>query len=157
MYDLGQTHKIENACLSKARVAALRTADGKDFAFMLDHSDNHLRMGFVTDIIHRRIDTGVKAVAQKTDAIRLPKECPQCSFLKPPKVTECPSCGFKTKPVADIVVADGELVPLSPQEGQERPVRGTGYLRRSAMVGQLQGLQPWLGQPQVQGNVRQMA
>lgn len=91
----------------------LRTATGKDYCLILDHSDNHLRLGFVTDILHETLSDGSKSIAAKTDPIRLPKECPQCHFLKPPKTLECPSCGFKTKPVVDVVVEKGELIPLS--------------------------------------------
>lgn len=97
----------------------LRIAVGKDDLLLLDHSDNHLRLGFVTDILHEALDDGSKKTSAKTDSIRLPKECPQCHFLKPPKTLECPSCGFKTKPVSDVVVEKGELVPLvKPKKGQ---------------------------------------
>jgi DNA repair protein RadD len=76
---------------------ALRTAEGKDHALILDHSDNHLRLGFVTDIHH---------------ATPLPKECPKCAFLKPPKTPLCPQCGFKPEPRSGIECEDGELIEL---------------------------------------------
>jgi DNA repair protein RadD len=91
----------------------LRTAPGKDYLVILDHSSNHSdRFGYVTDVHHDELDNGTKRVSLNTDPIRLPKECPQCHYLKPPKTLECPSCGFKTKPVVDVVVEKGELVPL---------------------------------------------
>jgi superfamily II DNA or RNA helicase len=92
----------------------LRTADGKPDLIILDHSDNTLRLGFVTDILFEELDDGTKKVSAKTDNIRLPKECPQCHFLKPPKTLECPSCGFKTQPVLDVVVEKGDLFELKP-------------------------------------------
>src|SRR5436309_160755 len=49
----------------------------------------------------------------KSDRIRLPKECPQCAFLKPPPMRECPACGFKAEATSDIEVADGELIEVS--------------------------------------------
>lgn len=111
------------ACPTKSEIKfvqgsgrGLRTANGKDYCLFLDHSDNHLRLGFVTDILHENLNDGTKPVSAKTDNIRLPKECPQCHYLKPPKTLECPSCGFKTKPVSDVVVEKGELVPLSRQK-----------------------------------------
>jgi DNA repair protein RadD len=110
----------------------LRTVDSKDYCLILDHSDNHLRLGFVTDIIHEELNDGTKSVAAKTDTVRLPKECPQCSFLKPPKTLKCPSCGFETKPVVDVVVEKGELVPLSRKKGKtdlfEEPETYAGLL-----------------------------
>src|SRR5439155_12036812 len=36
----------------------LRTADGKTEALILDHSDNHVRLGFVTDIHYDELDQG---------------------------------------------------------------------------------------------------
>jgi DNA repair protein RadD len=43
----------------------LRTADGKDDCLILDHTDTHLRLGFVTDIIHHTLDGGEhKSVGQ---------------------------------------------------------------------------------------------
>lgn len=94
----------------------LRTAEDKQDCLILDHSSNHSRLGFVTDIIHEELDDGTKRASAKANNIRLPKECPQCHFLKPPKTLECPSCGFKTKPVTDVVVEKGELIPLKPKK-----------------------------------------
>jgi DNA repair protein RadD len=36
----------------------LRTAPGKDHCIILDHSDTHLRLGFVSDIHHEQLDDG---------------------------------------------------------------------------------------------------
>jgi superfamily II DNA or RNA helicase len=93
----------------------LRTAPDKDCCIFLDHASNHTdRFGFVTDVHHDELDMGTKKASAKTDPIRLPKECPQCHFLKPPKTLECPSCGFKTQPVLDVVVEKGDLFELKP-------------------------------------------
>jgi DNA repair protein RadD len=92
----------------------LRTADGKDDCLILDHSDNHTRLGFVTDIHHDELDDGKpRAKAEPKDASALPKKCPKCTFLKPPKLLVCPSCGFKPEPKCSIVNRDGELIELS--------------------------------------------
>lgn len=91
---------------------ALRTAEGKSKARILDHSDTHLRLGLVTDINQTVLDDGkprTNSGAQERDE-PLPKECPQCSFLKPAKVRECPHCGFETAKQTDIESEDGELV-----------------------------------------------
>lgn len=91
----------------------LRTAPGKDDCLILDHSDNHSRLGFVTDIIHNELDDGETRKKAKPKAAEvLPKKCPQCSFLKAPKVSTCPVCEFTPKPVCQVVNADGELVEL---------------------------------------------
>jgi superfamily II DNA or RNA helicase len=90
----------------------LRPAEGKDHCLILDHSDNHLRLGFVTDIAHDQLDNGRERASRKNDKIALPKECPQCTFLRPPRVATCPSCGFKAKPVSNIECEDGELREL---------------------------------------------
>jgi superfamily II DNA or RNA helicase len=93
----------------------LRTAEGKDDCLILDHSDNHTRLGFVTDIHHDHLDDGrprPKAEAKAKEA--LPHKCPRCAFLKPPSVLTCPVCAFTPKPRCDVVHEDGELVELAP-------------------------------------------
>ncbi len=51
----------------------LRTAPGKADCLILDHSDTHLRLGFVTDIHHDRLDDGRER--QKRDARERPDPC----------------------------------------------------------------------------------
>ncbi len=94
----------------------LRTADGKDDCLILDHSDTHLRLGFVTDINHAKLDDGTKRVStsDRRGKQALPKECTSCSFLKPPKVHTCPVCGFEPTRQSAIVCEDGDLLELTP-------------------------------------------
>jgi DNA repair protein RadD len=94
----------------------LRKATGKDDCLILDHSDNHLRLGFVTDISHAELDRGERKKAAERKA-PLPKECPKCAFLKPPKTAKCPCCGFKPEARSAVDEMAGEL---------EEMVRGTG-------------------------------
>lgn len=90
----------------------LRTAPGKNSLTILDHSDNHLRLGFVTDIHRDKLDDGRAAVKQERQ-IPLPRECPQCHYLRPPRTNECPNCGFKHEPKTVLPeVKKGELVEL---------------------------------------------
>jgi len=92
----------------------LRTAEGKADCLILEHSDNHTRLGFVTDIHYDRLDDGKqrkKAYAKAKET--LPKNCPQCTFLKPPKTLTCPVCRFTPAPKCDVGMEDGELVEMS--------------------------------------------
>lgn len=93
----------------------LRTADGKTDCLILDHSDNHLRLGFVTDVdhAHQGLHNGKTPNNEKSDQIRLPKECPKCAYLKPPKMAKCPNCGFTAEARSKIEEGDGELRELS--------------------------------------------
>jgi len=91
----------------------LRTAVGKDYCLILDHSDTTLRLGFVTDIHHPQLDLGANSRPLLKDKEILPKECPKCAFLKPPKARECPSCGFVAEPKTDLHNAEGELHELT--------------------------------------------
>lgn len=93
----------------------LRTANGKDHLLVLDHSDNHLRLGFVTDIDvqHTELCKGSEPTENKTDRIRLPKECPACSFLKPPGTARCPACGHVAVHHNKIEPTAGELKELA--------------------------------------------
>lgn len=98
----------------------LRIADGKDDVVIIDHSDTHLRLGFVTDVDEKYtvLNDGKKQEAgeakKKDDP--LPKECPKCHYLKPAKVFICPKCGFKPEKQSDIQHADGELKELKRQK-----------------------------------------
>jgi len=91
----------------------LRTADGKDDCLILDHADNTLRMGFVTDIHHDTLKGGIREERNARERDEpLPKECTACGFVKPAKVAECPSCGFKPERQSDVEFADGELAEV---------------------------------------------
>jgi superfamily II DNA or RNA helicase len=91
----------------------LRTADGKADCMVLDHSDTTLRLGFVTDIGTNSLHDGTanRQAAEKTAP--LPKECPQCAFLKPRKLRKCPSCGFEAVAKSEVESQDGELLELT--------------------------------------------
>ena len=73
----------------------LRTAPGKDFCLILDHSDTHLRLGFVTDVDERNheLDDG-KPKKTKPKPPAEPKECPSCHVLRPIGTRTCGCCGF---------------------------------------------------------------
>jgi superfamily II DNA or RNA helicase len=93
---------------------ALRTATGKREALILDHADNHARLGFVTDIHHDRLLAGKERnKTRKEKGEPLPKECPSCNTLKAPKVRECPVCGFEPSAQSDIETEDGELAEIT--------------------------------------------
>lgn len=87
------------------------TANGRlvHNCLILDHSDNHARLGFVTDIHHDKLDDGKRNEQVRKPKVLLPQECPKCSYLRAPKVRVCPSCGFKPEPVSSVDVGDGEL------------------------------------------------
>jgi superfamily II DNA or RNA helicase len=90
----------------------LRPAEGKDHCLILDHSDTTVRLGFVTDIHHDKLDDGLAKKAKPVEKEKLPKECPKCAFLRPPKVRVCPSCGFVPEAVSSVESVGGELHEL---------------------------------------------
>lgn len=93
----------------------LRTAPGKADCIILDHADNHARLGFVTDIHHPELLAGKdkRVVTRKEKGEPMPKDCPSCGVLKAPKVRECPSCGFTPSRQSEIEPEDGELVEVT--------------------------------------------
>lgn len=104
----------------------LRTAPGKAEALILDHADNHARMGFVTDIHHDRLLTGKdKPHPTKQDKGEVtPKPCPSCGTLK--KGGICPSCGFTPQRKSEVEVEAGELVEFKakpPKHNREEKQR----------------------------------
>lgn len=92
----------------------LRTAPGKDHCLILDHADNHARLGFVTDIEHEVLLTGSdQSLSSRSERGEpMPKECSSCGTLKPPKTHTCPSCGFKPERQSEVEIEDGELVEI---------------------------------------------
>jgi DNA repair protein RadD len=115
----------------------LRTADSKTDCLILDHSDNHIRLGFVTDIHHEVLDDGKprpKAEAKATE--KLPKPCPKCTFIKPPKTLVCPACGFVPEPKCEVVNQDGELVELD----SRRSAKPTTQEERIIFYGELRNI-----------------
>lgn len=101
---------------------ALRTAEGKEDALILDHSDTTLKLGFVTDIHHEDLDMGKRKVsgnASRERGPKMPKECSSCSYLKPAGVHVCPNCGFAPERQSEIETVVGNLVQL---KGKAKPV-----------------------------------
>ena len=88
----------------------LRTCDGRDDCLIFDHSDTIARLG-LPDEIH--YDSFPWEPAEEAEAAKrkeaLPKACPQCAYLKPPRTLKCPCCGFETAPASKIQCAEGEL------------------------------------------------
>ncbi|EMH91076.1 DEAD/DEAH box helicase [Klebsiella pneumoniae] len=79
----------------------LRTAPGKDACLIFDHSGTVHRLGFPDSIEYDELPSkndgmkGAAARAAKEREDKLPKECPECHFMKPAGVYICPKCGFK--------------------------------------------------------------
>jgi DNA-directed RNA polymerase subunit RPC12/RpoP len=115
----------------------LRTAEGKEDLLVLDHSDNHLRLGFVTDIHRDSLNTGREAVSAEKQ-VPLPKECPNCSYLRPPRVSVCPNCGFKPE-VKPVQHAEGNLVELMPKASKRVKPGGVQFGDRLIPKGEFFG------------------
>jgi hypothetical protein len=100
----------------------LRIHPGKKDLIVIDHSDTTLRLGFVSDIHHDELDDGKPRLTSER-VIALPKECPQCHFLKPPKTAKCPNCGFIAQHHAEpIRPAAGTLLELNGDTFKVAPV-----------------------------------
>lgn len=102
---------------------ALRTAPGKGRAIILDHADNHARLGFVTDIHYDRLLTGQekREPKQHERPERLPRECPSCGTLKP--AGPCPACGFEPTRQSDIEFEEGVLEEITPEKKPKEPTK----------------------------------
>lgn len=96
----------------------LRIHPGVADCLILDHSGNTQRLGFATDPLPTTLDDGKKQQSKKPERSEpLPKPCPACKFIKPPKTHACPKCGFAPEKRDDVQVGEGELVLL---DGKKR-------------------------------------
>ena len=97
---------------------AIRIANGKSHALILDHAGNMVNLGFPEDMEIDELCTGEKAESgkQKTKEIvkkeKKPKECSKCQHLKKAGEHECSKCGFTPKFIENVEVADGELTSI---------------------------------------------
>ena len=113
----------------------LRLGEGKDHCVILDHSDTTLRLGFVTDIHHSKLNDGTPAGGED-DRVAVPpkpKECPNCHYVRAPRVQSCPSCGHVTETISRVEFQDGELVDISGQ----RKANKEDWAEKIAFVRQL--------------------
>lgn len=94
---------------------ALRTAEGKADAIILDHSDTHLRLGMVTDIDRDELDDGRPLPKGARDDEReepLPWECLGCAAVVPARITKCCECGYERKRPVSVSYMAGDLTEL---------------------------------------------
>ena len=113
----------------------IRTAPGKADCIILDHSDTHAQLGFVTEIHHDALDAGKrKKVGERKAPDRMPKECPQCHFLRPRHVLACPDCGFKPEVKSKIEHHDGHLKELGMAEATKFQVERAERQRWFSML-----------------------
>jgi DNA repair protein RadD len=90
---------------------ALRTAPGKDYALILDHTSTTERLGLVTDIHHEHLSKGkLDSSSPARRSPPLPKPCPQCTCLMAVGQKVCTECGFERKIVSNVTERDGQLV-----------------------------------------------
>lgn len=98
---------------------ALRPAEDKDHALILDHSDTHLRLGLVTDLGRDALDDGKPGAGESKPRYEksvLPKECQSCGCLVPVGTKACPSCGAVMKRASSVEQLEGELVELGSRQ-----------------------------------------
>ena len=135
----------------------LRTAPGKEITTILDHSDNHLRLGMVTDIYHDKLrtskgDADRKEKREEERATPKPFECPKCTRLVPYKALEC-ECGWVSRRPNKVQVCDGELRELGatgPRMKREPAIERLKREGEQAIYSQLLGMQGtkkdgWIG------------
>lgn len=96
----------------------LRVVDGKPDCLILDHSDTHARLGFVTDVEaqHDALDDGsarkVKGASEREKKAPLPRTCPACTALLPIHSRVCAECGTELPTLTGVKHIDGELAEI---------------------------------------------
>ena len=139
---------------------ALRTAEGKTDALILDHTGSTQRLGFVTDIHHDHLDDGKErrsGSAERAKAEALPKPCSACRYLKPAGIHVCPSCGFAPQRQSKIEAQRRRVGPAEIEAKEARSQRSAEVLFRAALVLRGPRLFEGLGRQPVQKQVRRLA
>src|SRR5208337_1420337 len=123
----------------------LRTAPGKDFLLVLDHSDSTLNLGLVTDINHDKLRAGKLPGERQEPESSPPKphECPACHFVIPPFLAECPNCGHSSPVISRAIEVEGELVEFEKaaaiQRAKKKENREWSPEEKAIFYGQLKG------------------
>lgn len=86
-----------------------RTAKGKEYCLVFDHSGTVHRLGFPDEIEYDSLQIksdGMEEAEQIKQQIekleKLPKECPKCKRMKPAGERECVKCGFTPRAGEDV-------------------------------------------------------
>lgn len=126
----------------------LRVNDGIADCIILDHADNTLRLGFVTDIHHPKLCTAKKGErSQQERPEALPKECPSCALLKAPKMHECPRCGFAPQRKSLLEEKAGELVRVTKAHMRESKAVKQAWLSQLNVIARGRGYSSgWVAQ-----------
>ena len=115
----------------------LRISEGKSDLIVIDHSDTTLRMGFVSDIHHDELDDG-KPNLSSPKIVELPKECPKCHYLKPPRTATCPKCGHVNEHHAKTIMHErGSLKEVRPEDINRPMPASKKFPNKAEVWGQL--------------------
>ena len=131
-------------------VERARAVEGgpKPYCLILDHSDNHQRLGMVDEIVHDALPKGKppKTASERADdgdKIALPTECVVCGCLMAARLRVCPNCGAPKRGRPGVEEIEGDLVEFQ---------RGGKRRRGKLVVEQLRER----GKKQVWGEIRAM-
>ncbi len=119
----------------------LRTHPDKKNLIIIDNAGNLLRNGLPDDDYPTELDDGESGTnndRRKADE-PLPKTCPKCSTVKPPKTPKCPSCGFEAVTQSILEVEAGELAEITHATNQRRANRDTDWSDKTEFAAQLKG------------------
>lgn len=96
----------------------MRVNEGIPDLIVLDHSDNTLRLGFVTDIHYDTLCTaGTRQRSTLACSRKLPRKCESCSILMPRHVQACPQCGHRAA-AGPIKEREGILIRISSRKAK---------------------------------------
>ncbi|MDE3244470.1 MAG: DEAD/DEAH box helicase [Acidobacteriota bacterium] len=102
----------------------LRPFPNKPQALILDHSGVVRRLGFPWDNFDQPLDDGKpkKSGAREKKAEPLPKPCPFCQYVKPPRTPICPKCGKEAVRPHGVGIVDEDLVQLTGKKHRPKVV-----------------------------------
>ena len=108
---------------------AMRVAQGKEYALVLDHAGNCLGFYHETAALFEngvdKLDDGKFQKVKRAEKKPTDATCSGCDFVMPPGAKVCPVCGKERKRRSDLEIVPGQMIEIDAISKGKRGWKGT--------------------------------
>ena len=108
---------------------AMRVAQGKEYALVLDHAGNCLGFYHETAALFEngvdKLDNGKFQKVKRAEKKPTDATCSGCDFVMPPGAKVCPVCGKERKRRSDLEIVPGQMIEIDAISKGKRGWKGT--------------------------------